>query len=425
MQHNILLIGAGGREHTLAWKIKQSNKLNNLYVCPGNPGTAAIATNLDIDWKDTASFKAFLLEKAISMLVVGTEQPLVDGLHDAIAADPDLRHIMVIGPKQKGAQLEASKDFAKVFMQKYNIPTASYQTFDKDSIKEGIAFLEDIKSPYVLKADGLAAGKGVVITDDLQEATDLFQEMIMEDKFGSAGHKVVVEEFLEGVELSVFVLTDGEHYVLLPEAKDYKQIGEGNTGLNTGGMGSVSPVPFANEAFMERVKTRIIEPTIMGLKLEKIDYQGFIFFGLMNVNNHPYVIEYNVRMGDPETESVLMRLKSDLVTLFEATAQGDLSQHVVEIDERTAASVVLVSKGYPEAYPKGKSIHLPQPVEAQQVFHAGTKMQGANLQTAGGRVLVVSSLAKDKAEALQKSYRTVEKINFEDKYYRTDIGFDV
>lgn len=422
---NILLIGSGGREHTLAWKIKQSTLLNELFISPGNAGTRELGKNINLNLDNHEDLSQFLLENNIEIIVVGPEQPLVDGVHDRIADDEKLKHIIVIGPKQEAAQLEGSKDFAKQFMTKYHIPTASYQTFGKDSLEAGIEFLKDIKSPYVLKADGLAAGKGVVILDDLEEAIRALTEMIAEEKFGSASHNVVIEEFLSGVELSVFVLTDGDSYVLLPEAKDYKRIGESDTGLNTGGMGSISPVPFADEKFMELIKTRIIEPTISGLKNEKIDYQGFIFFGLINVGGHPYVIEYNVRMGDPETESVLPRLKTDLVGLFKALGEKNLSECSVEFDSRTAASVMLVSGGYPGSYEKGKEITGLEAEDNQVLFHAGTKFENEKTLTNGGRVLAVTSLADNMKDALAKSYKTAEKISFDKKYYRKDLGFDL
>ena len=422
---NILLIGSGGREHTIAWKLAKSPKLKQLYIAPGNAGTSDFGTNVSLNTNEMSELKAFLLEKAIDMVVVGPEQPLVDGIHDSILADDDIKHIAVIGPKKAAAQLEGSKDFAKQFMKKYHIPTAYYQTFGKDSVAAGIEFLKDVKSPYVLKADGLAAGKGVVILDDLEEAIQNFTEMITEDKFGTAGHQVVIEEFLSGVELSVFVLTDGNSYVILPEAKDYKRIGEGDSGPNTGGMGSISPVPFADSDFMDLVKVRIIEPTVNGLKNEKLDYQGFIFFGLINVKGHPYVIEYNVRLGDPETESVLPRLKTDLLDLFKAVADRNIGDMEVEFDERVAASVMLVSGGYPDAYEKGKAISgLDQKTESM-IFHAGTKEANGQVLTNGGRVLAITSLANNMEDALRDSFKAAENIQFEGKYFRRDLGFDL
>lgn len=422
---NILLIGSGGREHTLAWKIKQSSLLNELFISPGNAGTSELGKNIQLDINNHQELSEFLIENKIDIVVVGPEQPLVDGIHNRIAEDERLKNITVIGPKKLAAQLEGSKDFAKQFMTKYHIPTASYQTFDKDSLAAGIEFLKDIKSPYVLKADGLAAGKGVVILDDLEESIQTLTEMIADEKFGSASSKVVIEEFLSGVELSVFILTDGDSYVLLPEAKDYKRIGEGNTGLNTGGMGSISPVPFADEKFMELIQTRIIEPTISGLKNEKIDYQGFIFFGLINVGGHPYVIEYNVRLGDPETESVLPRLKTDIVELFKAVGEKKLSEYQTEFDPRTAASVMLVSGGYPGSYAKGKEMSGLEAEENQILFHAGTKLENGKTLTNGGRVIAITSLSYNMKDALEKSYRTAKKIKFDGKYYRKDLGFDL
>lgn len=422
---NILLIGSGGREHTLAWKINQSPLLNELFISPGNAGTRELGKNISLNINNHQELSQFLMDNNIDIVVVGPEQPLVDGIHNRIADDENLKNISVIGPKKLAAQLEGSKDFAKQFMTKYHIPTASYQTFDKESLAAGIEFLKDIKSPYVLKADGLAAGKGVVILDDLEEAIQTLTEMIADEKFGSASSQVVIEEFLSGVELSVFVLTDGDSYVLLPEAKDYKRIGEGDTGLNTGGMGSISPVPFADEKFMNLIKTRIIEPTISGLKNEKIDYQGFIFFGLINVGGHPYVIEYNVRMGDPETESVLPRLKTDIVELFKAVGERKLSDFTTEFDERTAASVMLVSGGYPGSYEKGKEMTGLIEEENQVLFHAGTKFENGKTLTNGGRVIAITSLADNMKDALSKSFKTAEKINFEGKYYRKDLGFDL
>jgi phosphoribosylamine--glycine ligase len=422
---NILLIGSGGREHTIAWKLAQSEQLDKLFISPGNAGTATFGENVNINTSNHDELKAFLLEKQVDMVVVGPEIPLVEGIHDRIAQDNDLAHIGVIGPKKKAAQLEGSKDFAKKFMNKYHIPTAHHKTFDKDSIEAGIEFLKDIKSPYVLKADGLAAGKGVVILDDLEESIKIFTEMIRDNKFGSAGHQVVIEEFLSGVELSVFVLTDGKSYVMLPEAKDYKRIGVGDTGPNTGGMGSISPVPFANKAFMHKVTERIIKPTINGLINEKIDFQGFLFFGLINVKNNPFVIEYNVRLGDPETESVLPRLKTDLIDLFRGVVDRELETYSTEFDSRTAASVMLVSGGYPDAYKKGKIIFGLEEAKEQLVFHAGTKTVDENIVTNGGRVLAITSYAANIKEALSSSYELAEKVQFEGKYFRHDLGFDL
>ena len=422
---NVLLIGSGGREHTIAWKLAQSPKLGDLFICPGNAGTANIGQNINLDINDQEKLKIFLLESKIDMIVVGPEIPLVEGIHDKILADNDTKHIAVIGPKKAASQLEGSKDFAKKFMSKYNIPTANYKTFNKENIKQGIQFLEDIKSPYVLKADGLAAGKGVVILDDLNEAIEVFKDMITADKFGDAGHTVVVEEFLSGVELSIFALTDGRSYVLLPEAKDYKRIGEADTGPNTGGMGSISPVPFADEKFMQKVINRVIEPTINGLQNEKLDYQGFVFFGLINVKGNPFVIEYNVRLGDPETESVLPRLKTDLLELFEGVANRNLEKYSIETRPEYAASVMLVSGGYPDVYEKGKTIKNIEALENQVIFHAGTKASEDHTLTNGGRVLAITSLADTMDKALEASYKTAESISFEGKYYRKDLGFDL
>lgn len=422
---NILLLGSGGREHTMAWKMAQSPSLSKLFICPGNAGTSEIGQNININIQDSEALKTFLLHEKIEMVVVGPEGPLVDGIHDQILADEQTSHIAVIGPKKAAAQLEGSKDFAKKFMNKYHIPTAHHKTFDKESIAAGIEFLKDIKSPYVLKADGLAAGKGVVILDDLNEAIEVFTDMLTQDKFGSAGHQVVIEEFLSGVELSVFALTDGKSYVLLPEAKDYKRIGEGDTGPNTGGMGSISPVLFANKDFMKKVINRIVEPTINGLINEKLDFQGFVFFGLINVQDNPYVIEYNVRMGDPETESVLPRLKTDLVELFKGVANRNLKDYSVETDSRFAASVMMVAGGYPNEYEKGKSISGLDQKEDQIVFHAGTKEHEGQVVTNGGRVMAIMSLADTMEEALAKSYSLAEKIEYEGKYFRRDLGFDL
>ena len=422
---NVLIIGSGGREHTLAWKLNQSKDLNHLFICPGNAGTDEIGKNITLDFNNHSLLKAFLLKEKIDMVVVGPEAPLVDGIHDKLAADSETNHIGIIGPRKAAAQLEGSKDFAKKFMTKYHIPTANYKTFNKENFQAGIEFLKDIKSPYVLKADGLAGGKGVIITDDLEEATSVYTQMINENKFGEAGNQVVIEEFLSGVELSVFVLTDGKSYVLLPEAKDYKRIGEGDTGLNTGGMGSISPVPFADDKFMKRVIDRVIEPTINGLQNDKLDYQGFIFFGLINVNNNPYVIEYNVRLGDPETESVLPRIKTDLLDLFQGVTKRTLSEYTVETDNRVAASVMMVAGGYPEAYKKGLEITGLEKAQDQLVFHAGTKKQEDKTLTNGGRILAITSFGKDMQEALNHSYKLAENINYTGKYYRTDLGFDI
>lgn len=422
---NILLLGSGGREHTMAWKMSQSPLLKQLFICPGNAGTSKHGTNVSLNIDDHQALTDFLLGEKVDLIVVGPEQPLVDGIHDRIVSDDKLKHISVIGPKKEAAELEGSKDFAKQFMQRHHIPTAAYQTFDKHSLEDGIIYLKNTKAPYVLKADGLAAGKGVVILNDLEEAIQVFTEMITEDKFGSAGHQVVIEEFLTGVELSVFVLTDGESYVLLPEAKDYKRIGEGDTGPNTGGMGSISPVPFADEAYMKLVKERIVEPTVSGLKKDKLDYQGFIFIGLINVNGNPYVIEYNVRMGDPETESVLPRLKTDLVELFNGVAKRNLGEMTTTFLPKVAASVMLVSGGYPDVYEKGKVITGLEESDENILFHAGTKVDGQNIVSNGGRVLAITSLADTMEEALKASYKKAEKINFEGKYYRKDLGFDL
>ncbi|NOX85143.1 MAG: phosphoribosylamine--glycine ligase [Chlorobi bacterium] len=424
---NILIIGSGGREHTLAWKISESPKLDKLFVAPGNAGTRAIGTNIPVDLGNFQSIKEAVIEKDIDMVIVGPEAPLVNGIHDFFLQDKILKNIPVIGPVRKGAMLEGSKDFAKDFMEKYNIPTAAHKTFNRENYKEGFEFIDMMKPPYVLKADGLAAGKGVLIVEDPDGAKNELQAMITKEKFGTASAKVLIEEFLQGIEISVFVLTDGKSYILLPEAKDYKRIGEGDTGLNTGGMGSVSPVPFANKEFMQKVEEQIIIPTIEGLQAENIEYKGFIFFGLMNVNGNPYVIEYNCRMGDPEAEVVIPRIESDLLELFEAVANGTLADTKIEIDHRVAASIMLVSEGYPLAYEKGKIISGLENVNNCVVFHAGTAMdiETGKIKTSGGRVLAVTAYGADMKEALKTAYENAEIINFDGKFYRTDIGFDL
>jgi len=421
---NLLLLGSGGREHALAWKISQSKKINELYIAPGNAGTAEIGTNLNVSLSDFDSIKNIVIEKQIDMLVIGPEQPLVDGIVDFFMQDSELNKIPVIGPSKKGAMLEGSKDFAKDFMQKYGIPTAKYQSFNKTTLAAGKKFLESLTAPYVLKADGLAAGKGVLILDDLEEAKTSLEQML-NGQFGAASDTVVIEEFLDGIELSVFVITDGKSYKILPEAKDYKRIGEGDTGLNTGGMGAVSPVPFANSEFLKKVEEKVIKPTIKGIIQEKINYKGFIFFGLMKVNEDPYVIEYNVRMGDPETEVVIPRIKSDIVDLFIHTAENRLDKANLEIDPNTCTTVMLVSKGYPGKYEKGKKIENLDKTEESLIFHAGTVLKENNIVTNGGRVLAISSFGKNMIDALNKSYKNAEIVDFEGKNYRKDIGFDL
>ena len=421
---NILVIGAGGREHAMGLKISQSKKVKNLFFAPGNAGTSTLGINLSIGSNNFQDVKNAVLENKITMVVVGPEVPLVAGIHDFFANDPELKNIKFVGPKKRGALLEGSKDFAKDFMIRHNIPTAKHFTVTKNNLNEGVEFLKSLSPPYVLKADGLAAGKGVLIIQNLEEAQNALSE-ILAGKFGDAGNKVVIEMFLSGIEVSVFVITDGKNYKILPEAKDYKRIGEGDTGLNTGGMGAISPVPFAGEEFMGRVESRIIKPTVYGLQVDEIEYNGFIFFGLINVEGNPFVIEYNVRLGDPEAEAVLLRLKSDFVDLLEGAADGTLDEKQIEIDEKTAVTVMLVSGGYPESYEKGKVITGLEKVKNSTVFHAGTTFSGKNIVTNGGRVLAVSSLGENMEEALDRSYQNAEHIHFNKKYYRKDLGFDL
>ncbi|MFT6982440.1 MAG: phosphoribosylamine--glycine ligase [Crocinitomicaceae bacterium] len=421
----VLLLGSGGREHALAWKMAQSSILEELFIAPGNSGTKMHGKNVDMSVNDFKAIKTFVIENTIDIVVVGPEDPLVNGIADFFKADDELSKVSVIGPNKEAAQLEGSKDFAKQFMKRHNIPTAKYATFTKDTLNDGYTFLESMKPPYVLKADGLAAGKGVLILDNIKEAKLELKNMLADAKFGEASSRVVIEQFLDGIELSCFVITDGDAYKILPEAKDYKRIGEGDAGLNTGGMGAVSPVPFANPTFLDKIKNQVIIPTHKGLKKDGIEYKGFIFFGIINVKNEPYVIEYNCRMGDPETEVVIPRLKSDILDLFEGVATNTLSERDVQFDERSAAAVMMVSGGYPEKYAKGKQIFGLNAVTDSIVFHAGTVSDGPAVMTSGGRVLAVTSYGKDLATALKKSYESVGKIEFEKSYFRSDIGFDV
>ena len=422
---NILIIGGGGREHTIAWKLAQSPNCGKLFVAPGNAGTHEIATNLALDVTDFESIKQAVLDNSVQMVIVGPEDPLVNGIHDFFLADAQLQGITVVGPQQAAATLEGSKEFAKEFMKAHNIPTAQYASFTAETVEEGCRFLETMKSPYVLKADGLAAGKGVLIIEALAEAQDELRQMLVGKKFGAASQKVVIEEFLDGIELSCFVLTDGKNYLTLPMAKDYKRIGEGDTGLNTGGMGAISPVPFASDEFIKKIEDRVIKPTMDGFQKSNLPFQGFVFIGLIKVGDDPFVIEYNVRMGDPETEVVFPRIQNDWVELFQAVGTQTLDQHQLQIDPRTATTIMAVSGGYPEAYEKGKTITGIESAEDSVVFHAGTQMESGVVKTSGGRVLAVTSFGSDHKEALSKSYETLEKIDFDGMYYRKDLGFDL
>jgi phosphoribosylamine--glycine ligase len=421
----ILLLGSGGREHALAFKMLQSSKCSTLFVAPGNAGTALIAKNISINPNDFNAIKSFSIQEKVEMLVVGPEDPLVLGIYDFFKKDSELSHIPVIGPSKVGAQLEGSKEFAKEFLVKHKIPTAAYDSFTAATVEKGCRFLETLQPPYVIKADGLAAGKGVLIIQDLEEAKTELRNMLVHAKFGNASAKVVIEEFLDGIELSCFVLTDGQQYKILPTAKDYKRIGEGDTGLNTGGMGAISPVPFADSVLLDKIETRIVKPTVEGLQKDGIEYKGFIFIGLIIVKGEPIVIEYNVRMGDPETEVVIPRIKSDLVELFQAVADGKLNEVSLEIDERSATTVMMVSGGYPEEYEKGKEISGLDKVEGSLVFHAGTKLENGKVVTNGGRVLAITSFGNDFQDAIKKSYQNIDKLHFDKMYFRKDIGFDL
>ncbi len=422
---NILILGSGGREHTIAWKLAQSNKCRNLYVAPGNSGTAAIATNVPVGVTDFQAIKEVVLNNHITMVIVGPEDPLVLGIHDFFLEDEALKNVAVIGPQKAAAELEGSKEFAKEFLFRHNIPTAAYQSFNASTVEEGYAFLETLNPPYVLKADGLAAGKGVVILEDINEAKAELKAMLVDAKFGDASTKVVIEEFLDGIELSCFVLTDGKNYKILPTAKDYKRIGEGDTGLNTGGMGAISPVPFADDVFMSKIKERVVIPTINGFQKDNLPYKGFVFIGLIKVGDDPFVIEYNVRLGDPETEVVLPRLKNDLVEVFQAVANQTLDKINIEIDERAATTVMLVSGGYPEAYEKGKEISGIENIEGSIAFHAGAQLKDNKVVTSGGRVMAITSYGETYQEAIKKSYQNIEKLHFDKMNYRKDIGFDL
>ena len=422
---NVLILGSGGREHAFAWKIAKSSSCNQLFIAPGNAGTAEVGTNINIEVNDFESIKEFVLAENIELVLVGPEDPLVNGIYNFFKEDKQLMNISLIGPSKEGAQLEGSKHFAKEFMFRHNIPTAKYQAFTKDGLSEGYTFLESLIAPYVLKADGLAAGKGVLILNDLQEAKDELKAMVADAKFGAASSTVVIEEFLDGIELSVFVLTDGDSYKILPSAKDYKRIGEGNTGLNTGGMGAISPVPFADRFYIEKVEREIIKPTVEGLKKDNIEYKGFIFIGLINVKGEPKVIEYNVRMGDPESEVVIPRIKSDLLNLLKGIGDGTFSEQDLAISEEVATTIMLVSGGYPEAYEKGKQITGIEKVSDSIVFHAGTKQEGEVVKTNGGRVIALTSFGENMNDSLKKSFDSAEKIAFEGKYFRKDIGFDL
>ncbi|MFA5971157.1 MAG: phosphoribosylamine--glycine ligase [Lentimicrobiaceae bacterium] len=422
---NVLLVGSGGREHAIAWKLSQSPLLNQLFIAPGNAGTSGVGTNVAISGNDFESVKQFVLQNQVDLVVVGPEEPLVRGIHDYFLNDEQLKGIPVIGPQKAGAELEGSKDFAKQFMIRHGIPTGAYQTFTRDTLLEGLSFLQTLNAPYVLKADGLAAGKGVVICKTIEEAEAELTDMLANQKFGKASERVVIEEFLDGIELSAFAITNGREYLVLPEAKDYKRIGEGDTGPNTGGMGSISPVPFADKEFMQKVEDRVIRPTVEGLQKDGIPYQGFLFFGLMNVKGNPFVIEYNVRLGDPETESVLPRIKTDLLEIFLATVRGGLSEIKLETDIRTAACVMIVSGGYPGDYTKGKAISGLETVNKSLVFHAGTSYADGNIISAGGRVIAVTSLADDMIKAIAQSLESASQIKFENSYFRNDIGKDL